>query len=675
MRSSQQSNNTLSSVSTDRIRFIMASLIGFFIDILIINLLYMQGFSLGFSHIISFITASGVSYLINLIGSSRNNLAFLLKLKYSLRPIIIVFLVLFLRGGILSSLIHLLDFSPSLAFFICVMISSILNYISNIFCGIYQQTSRIKSEKKWYYFFTGVVIYSVLLRLFYLGLPELFYEEAYYWNYAKHLALGYLDHPPLVAWIIGLFTQLMGDNEFAIRFGAFICWLIMAYFSCQLAYNTNKKAEVCQTISLVATLPIFFAVGWVMTPDAPLMACWAALVYFLSQALIHERSGAWLGVGVTLGLGMLAKYTIILTGAAALLFILMDRHSRKWLFRPEPYLAVIVAVIIFSPVIFWNAEHQWASFFYQGHDRLTDRFEFSLPYFIISIIFILTPTGFFSIIVVLLFRKNLLSSHDIASSGIAYSDAKRSYRLLIILTLLPVTVLAIFSLFRETKFHWTGPGWLAVLPYMALVVMQSPTLTAHRLLRWTQRAWPSTMIVCLLGYGAFLHYLTLGFPGVPYPSRLYLLGWQGFGREIEALAQQFEQDTGEKLLVVGMDRNRIASGLAFYRAKAVKSSGEPVDQDPVRQTSSWHLFDGKSLMYEYWFPLKEQDNKNLLLVSKDTANLTSDLVRSRVRQLGDIKEITLWKNGKQAGHYYYCLAQGYRSSSQADHTLEIIKTN
>lgn len=675
MRSSQQSNNTLSSVSTDRIRFIMASLIGFFIDILIINLLYMQGFSLGFSHIISFITASGLSYLINLIGSSRNNLAFLLKLKYSLRPIIIVFLVLFLRGGILSSLIHLLDFSPSLAFFICVMISSILNYISNIFCGIYQQTSRIKSEKKWYYFFTGVVIYSVLLRLFYLGLPELFYEEAYYWNYAKHLALGYLDHPPLVAWIIGLFTQLMGDNEFAIRFGAFICWLIMAYFSCQLAYNSNKKAEVCQTISLVATLPIFFAVGWVMTPDAPLMACWAALVYFLSQALIHERSGAWLGVGVTLGLGMLAKYTIILTGAAALLFILMDRHSRKWLFRPEPYLAVIVAVIIFSPVIFWNAEHQWASFFYQGHDRLTDRFEFSLPYFIISIIFILTPTGFFSIIVVLLFRKNLLSSHDIASSGIAYSDAKRSYRLLIILTLLPVTVLAIFSLFRETKFHWTGPGWLAVLPYMALVVMQSPTLTAHRLLRWTQRAWPSTMIVCLLGYGAFLHYLTLGFPGVPYPSRLYLLGWQGFGREIEALAQQFEQDTGEKLLVVGMDRNRIASGLAFYRAKAVKSSGEPVDQDPVRQTSSWHLFDGKSLMYEYWFPLKEQDNKNLLLVSKDTANLTSDLVRSRVRQLGDIKEITLWKNGKQAGHYYYCLAQGYRSSSQADHTLEIIKTN
>ena len=675
MRSSQDLENTSVSRSTDRVYFMLVSLLGFFIDILLINFLYIQNFSLEFSHIISFLTASGISYLVNLIGSSKKDMVFHLKSKPFLKFIITVLLILFLRGGILSSLIQLLDFSPSSAFFTCVTISSILNYIGNVFYSISRQTSDTHSEKEWYYFFVGVVIYSVLLRLFYLGLPELFYEEAYYWNYAKHLDIGYLDHPPLVAWIIGLFTQLMGDNEFAIRFGAFICWLVMTYFSYRLAHDINKKTGACQAISLVATLPIFFAVGWAMTPDAPLMACWAATLYFLYQALIHERPRAWLGVGIAMGLGMLAKYTIILTGAAALLFILVDRHSRKWFFRPEPYLAVIVAIVIFSPVIIWNAEHQWASFLYQSHDRITDRFEFSLPDFITNIILILTPTGFFSVIAILLFRKNLMPIHDIPSSDRAYSDAKRSYRLLVMLALLPVAVLATFSLFRETKFHWTGPSWLAILPYLALVVIQSPQFTAPQLLRGVQRAWPPTMIICLLGYGAFLHYLTLGFPGVPYPQRLYLLGWQGFGREIEALVNQFERDAGEKLLVVGMDRNRIASGLAFYRTKAVKSSSESINRDPAQQTSSWHLFDGKSLMYEYWFPINEQDNKSLLLVSRDTANLTSDLVRSHVKQLGDIKEIILWKNGKQAGHYYYCLAKGYRSDSQADHTLEIIKTN
>ena len=675
MRSSQELDNTSVSRSTDRVRFILVSLLGFFIDILLINLFYIQNFSLGFSHIISFITASWISYLVSLIGLSKKDIAFHLKSKPFLKFIIIALLILFLRGGILSSLIQLLDFSPGSAFFICVTISSILSYRGNNFYGVSWQTSLTQPEKEWRCFFVGIIIYSVLLRLFYLGVPELFYEEAYYWNYAKHLDIGYLDHPPLVAWIIGLSTQLMGDNEFAVRFGAFICWLVMACFSYRLAHDVNEKTGACQAISLVATLPIFFAVGWAMTPDAPLMACWVAILYFLYQALIHERQKAWLGVGIAMGLGMLAKYTMVLTGLAALLFILTDRHSRKWLFRPEPYLAVIVSIAIFSPVIIWNVEHQWASFLYQSHDRMTNRFEFSFHYFITNIIFILTPTGFLSIIAVLLFRKKLLPDHNIASSDRSYSDAERSYRLLVVLALFPVAIFALLSLFRETKFHWTGPGWLAVLPFIALIVVQSPRFTTPQLLAWVQRAWPLTMIVCLLIYGAFLHYVTLGFPGVPYPQRLYLLGWQGFGREIEALVNQFERDAGERLLVVGMDRNRIASGLAFYRTKAVHSSSASADHDPAQQTSSWHLFDQKSLMYEYWFPVKEQDNKNLLLVSRDVANLTSGPVRSRVRQIGDIKEITLWKNSKQTGRYYYCLAKGYRSDSQADYVPELIKSD
>ncbi len=660
--------------SESRVRFFLVSLLGFFIDIGMINFLYSQDLSLSFSHIISFIAASGISYFIIFTGSS-NDLVAHLNSKQFLKFIIITLLILFLRGGILGTLINLLDLSLGSAFFICATISSILNYLVNIFYGFSQHTSCVDSEKESYYFFVGVIIYSVLLRFSYLGAPELFYEEAYYWNYAKHLDIGYLDHPPLVAWIIALLTQLMGDNEFAIRFGAFFCWLVMAYFSYRLANAINKNTGVSQTISLVATLPIFFAVGWVMTPDAPLMACWAAILYFLYQALIYNRPMAWLGVGIAMGLGMLAKYTIAVTGLAALLFILMDRHSRQWIFRPEPYLSIVVAIAIFSPVILWNADHQWASFLYQSHDRIADPFEFSLPYFIASIIVILTPTGFLSVIIILLFRKVLPSGHDVVSSDVIYSDAKRSYHLLVVLALFPVAMLAMLSLFRETKFHWTGPSWLAVLPYMALVVVQSPRFVASKLLGWVQRAWPPTMMVCLLSYGAFFHYLTLGFPGVPYPQRLYLLGWQGFGREIEALVKQLEHETGERLLVVGMDRNRIASGLAFYRAKAVYSSNEPIDRDPVRHTASWHLFDGRGLMYEYWFPIKEQDNKNLLLVSRDTANLTSDLVRSRVRRAGDIKEIMLWKNGKQVGRYYYCLAKGYRSDSQVDHAPEIIKND
>ncbi len=656
--------------SASKIHFFLVSFLVFAMDLAILNLCYSQGFSLSFCHIISFLAASGTGYFLNSIWSYKNTTR--PATNQFINFTITVLLILFLRGGILASLLKFWDFPPEVTIVICVSVSSILSYIGSsdsIFLG---KASSTEPESKWYYFTIFIILYSVLLRFFYLGLPELFYEEAYYWNYAKHLDIGYLDHPPMVAWMIGLFTKLMGDNEFAVRFGAFACWFITAYFSYRLTRDIHDRFN--QATLLVATLPAYFAVGWVMTPDAPLVACWAATLYFLYQALIHDRRMAWAGVGVSIGLGMLSKYTIALLGPAALLFILVDRHSRKWLFRPEPYLAILLALILFSPVIVWNAGHEWASFLYQGRDRVTERFEFSLPYFILSIILLITPTGFLSVIAVMLYPRKVISKSDVLTEDSIFKAKTRDYYLLMILTFFPVTIFAVLSLFRETKFHWTVPCWLGIVPYVALIAARNSRAGADKLVEWSRRAWPMTIVICLICYGAALHYLSLGFPGIPYSQNLYLLGWRDFGREIEALVEQIERETGEKILVVGMDRNRIASGLAFYRTMAIDSSNAAIVRKPAFQTSSWHLFGEKSLMYQYWFPMSEQNNKTMLLVSRSIDNLTSDNVRSRVQQMGDIKEIKLWKNDRLAGRYYYSLVKGYQSK-QADDNITKVKSS
>lgn len=662
MNSSRETEHITASGSAQRIHFILVGLIGFLIDLGIINLLYNQYFSLSLAHIISFVIVALISCFFSWTWSVKNSFI-QSRSRLFARFITVALLILFLRGGILATLIQLLGLSPKTAFLICVMISSILSYIGNVSYIFSQQLSDRFSEKKWHYLAVGAIIYSVLLRFFYLGTPELFYEEAYYWNYAKHLDIGYLDHPPMIGWVIGVFTHLMGDNEFAVRFGAFICWFITAYFSHKLARSIHGRSS--QAILLIATLPAFFAVGLVMTPDAPLVACWAAALYYLYQALIYERRVAWIGIGVSIGLGMLSKYTIALLGPATLLFVLADHHSRKWIFRPEPYLAIILAIILFSPVIIWNAGHEWASFLYQSRDRAAEHFEFSLPDFLVSIFLIITPTGFLSVIAILLYRKAVILGNSVASRNAITETANRSQFLLLMLTFLPVAVFLALSLFRETKFHWTVPCWLGIVPYMALIANPNSQFGANKLLEWSRRAWPATIVTCLIFYGAALHYLSLGLPGVPYPKNSFLLGWQSFGHEIEALVEQMERETNDNILVVGMDRNRIASGLAFYRTKASESSNESsnesVDRKPVFQTSSWHLFGKKSLMYEYWFPPKEQNGKTLLLVSKSTDNLTGDHVLSQVRQAEDIKDITFLENGKPAGLYYYRLVKGYRS--------------
>ncbi|EXI91423.1 MAG: Undecaprenyl phosphate-alpha-4-amino-4-deoxy-L-arabinose arabinosyl transferase [Candidatus Accumulibacter sp. BA-94] len=659
MAALQKPANAPTNGAADRIRFIALGLLGFVVDLVVTNLLYRQGIALGSAQLSGFLTASGASYFL----SSTHLFKYGTAQKESdrlLNFIITTLLILFLRTGILTTLIQCLDFPPGSALLISITASSILSQIAHIYPVFSQRTIFSCAEVQWHYFSASVIAYSILLRLFYLGPPELFFEEAYYWNYAKHLDIGYLDHPPMVAWIIALFIKLMGDNEFAVRFGAFICWFITAYFAYKLTFEVSGRSRANQAIVLAAALPAYFAVGMVMTPDAPLMACWAMAIYFFHQALIHERRTAWVGLGFAIGLGMLSKYTIILLGPAALLFILADRDSRKWLFRWEPYLAIIIALVLFSPVIVWNAEHAWVSFLFQGHDRAAGNFDFSLPDFIGGILLLLTPTGIFSVIAILLFKNSFLSGCDDD-----FKDMRRSFVLLMTLALFPTTVFAALSLFRETKFHWTGPCWLAILPYLALLSIHNPPISTHPLLRWTQRAWPATLVVCLLCYGAVLHYLVSGFPGVPYPQRLHLLGWREFGHQIELLTEQFERDTGEKPLVVGMDRNRIASGLAFYRTKALQVSTElskeRINHEPAFQTTSWHLFDGKSLMYERWFPIEEQNNKNMLLVSKDISNLTSDNVRSRTQQASEIGKIMIWKNGRSAGSYYYCLVKGYQS--------------
>ena len=114
-------------------------------------------------------------------------------------------------------------------------------------------------------------------------------------------------------------------------------------------------------------------------------------------------------------------------------------------------------------------------------------------------------------------------------------------------------------------------------------------------------------------------------------------------------------------MVVGMDRNKIASGVAFYRARA---ADRPALRPPATETASRHLFGGNSLMYEYWSPASGLQGRTLLLIAKDPAELAGDAVRRRVQELGDINELVIWKNGVSAGRYYYRLARGYQNAAK-----------
>ena len=474
----------------------------------------------------------------------------------------------------------------------------------------------------------------VLLRAVYLPFANLFPEEAYYWNYGQHLAPGYLDHPPLVAWLIRLGGAIFGHGEVGVRAFALGCSLITSVFAYRLADLLYGQRAALTTLLLVQGLPFFFLSGWVMTPDAPLAACWAGMLYFLTRVFFAGSARAWWGLGICLGIGMLSKYTVALLGPATLLFLALDPASRLWFRRALPYAAVALAVAIFSPVIYWNATHHWASFAFQSTGRLHEPRHFSLPELLGSIVLLLTPLGVF-----------LVASPLFGRSG--QDDPDRRQRLFArVFTLTPLAVFVLFSFTHRVKLNWTGPLWLAVLPLAAVRLTSAFDDSIAPAARWVRRGARATAAIFGLGYLALLQYLAFGLPGVRWSPHTELLpvGWPQLAHALDekAAALRAAQPT-TPVLVVGLDRDFIASEAAFYAADPARAA---------RETTGAHLLGGISLMYSYWFPVREQEGATLLLASFDKADLNSVRARSHCQPLGPVETAWIQVNGKPVRPYY-----------------------
>ena len=223
-------------------------------------------------------------------------------------------------------------------------------------------------------------------RLIYAVSRELVPDEAFYWVLSRHPAAGYLDHPPMVAYIIRLGTLLFGANELGVRVGA----AVMAFGALMvLLWLGRRMIGERATVwlgSIWLISPLFAGLATIMTPDTPAiffsmcaMACaiWAMGIgpseIPVARADAAESSfKLWLAFGYFTGLAMLSKYTAILPAGAVTFALLTSERGRREFRRPGIWMAGLVALLVFSPVIYWNASHQWASFKFQMHHGLDE---------------------------------------------------------------------------------------------------------------------------------------------------------------------------------------------------------------------------------------------------------------------------------------------------------------
>ena len=365
-------------------------------------------------------------------------------------------------------------------------------------------------------------------------------DEAHYALYAQHLAWSYFDHPPLVGWIQWPLVALTSSEGF-IRLVPELLWVI----SCLLVYQVTLEihhfiqgrnsgyltsalpsANTCGLMAVLAIIaapmPHVLAIG--LLPDTLLAPLSLGLMFMALRWLIQDRFtiGDWLLTGLLLGLAGLSKYTAIFT-AFALLLVFISTHRKPWLGKVGFWLAILLALLLIGPVLYWNWVNDWISFKYQiahgsGGEWLWRRL------------------GAFLGIQFIAFGPLL-----ILGSYIFLKDCMHATKLSLLSLLgfffIPFIIFASLSGGGGLP-HWTTPAWFCLAPFAGIGLAKAWSVQRKTVIR---ALFIFQIALCILGFGFVL---SGGISSASIKSNPIadIYGWKIAGQKAAQLSQTNKAD-------------------------------------------------------------------------------------------------------------------------------------
>jgi 4-amino-4-deoxy-L-arabinose transferase-like glycosyltransferase len=214
----------------------------------------------------------------------------------------------------------------------------------------------------------AIALIAVLtgMRVIYASVIDLRTDEAYYWTWSKENVLSFLDHPPMIAWFIRFGTAIFGDTNFGVRFAGLLAMLVSQLLLADIVRRVTHDIRAVILAILMPEAALYYGLLMAkVAPDIALIPFALAMIWSLVRLAETDDARWWLAAGLFAGFALLSKLTAIMLIPAVVAFMLVPDWRRRWLFSPYPWLAALIAVAIFSPVLVWNAQHDWASFRFQ----------------------------------------------------------------------------------------------------------------------------------------------------------------------------------------------------------------------------------------------------------------------------------------------------------------------
>jgi hypothetical protein len=326
-----------------------------------------------------------------------------------------------------------------------------------------QMTTALPSRVRW--LLALVFVLHALLGAN-LGLSV---DEAHYALYAAHPALSYFDHPPLVGWAQWPLVAL-GAPTALLRLVPGLLWLgtMLLVYRVTLRIAVALKSGNLQAttagaeqsafwaVAVLLLAPLLHILGIGLLPDTLLMFWSVALM--LQTLRLMERAQAdsllqWMLLGGLLGLAGLSKYTAIFT-AVAVALCLFSAHGLAVLRRPGLWFAVVLALLLVSPVAIWNAQNHWVSFVYQAkHGAGSSWQALHLLRFLLVQVLAFGPLLWWG--------------------ALGVSAVTKEVRMVLGFFVVPFAVLAYLSGGGSSLPHWTAPAWVALAPFAGIGLARS----------------------------------------------------------------------------------------------------------------------------------------------------------------------------------------------------------
>jgi len=318
---------------------------------------------------------------------------------------------------------------------------------------------------------------------------------------------------------------------------------------------------------LLNSILVFFVGSMIATPDTPMMFFWGLSLLFFSKLILTQERKWWYLLGISTGLALLSKYTAVFIIISVFLFLIFSKENRRWLLSKEPYLALVLAMMVFSPVIIWNAQNHWASFLFQSSRRAGELGSFSASNFFgylgaqIGVVSPLLLGG----LIYAMFKSGILGFRE------------KNQRFLLCFSW-SFPLVGFFTLLATH--YWVKMNWItaAYLPAsMAAVALYFALLAKGRRRIKTLGMW--SLIVSLIF--VLIALILPVVKSIPVSSSLDTVsGWKQLAQRVEKEKAGMPEGT----VVIGYEY-KVASEIAFYASM---------------ETYSNNFVGQNGLQYDYW---------------------------------------------------------------------------